>query len=144
MQQQPAGGGNGPLARHAVWWTLWVLFAVAWTAGLLSAAPIQVRNEVMAEQFHVSVGKSLHLAAYGVFVYLSGRLPPRRLLLALVVLHAPLTEYLQQFVGRTASVLDVLVDWLGVAVGVILTRSRWTTGGNTNADDTDQNGSKAN
>ena len=68
MRQQPAGGGTVPPARPAVWWALWVLFATAWTAGLLSGAPIEVRNEVMAEQFHVTVGKSLHLAAYAIFV----------------------------------------------------------------------------
>ena len=76
--------------------------------------------------YFFSAGKALHLTAYAVFALLTSRLPSRRrIFILIVVLHAPLTEFLQQFTGRTASLWDVGLDWLGVTLGVILSWRRW-------------------
>ena len=62
-----------------------------------------------------------------VFAMLSSRLASRRLLLAVVLVHAPLSEFLQQFTGRTPQLTDVGLDWLGVTLGVMLTWKKWRT-----------------
>lgn len=111
-----------------VWWTLWVLYVVAWTTALLAVFPVQARNAVLREDYWFSSSKALHVTGYAVLVLLTSRLPgltTRRLLLAFAVLHAPLTEVLQEFTGRTCSLMDVGFDLVGVTLGVLLTWRRW-------------------
>jgi VanZ family protein len=111
-----------------VWWGVWLLYVALWSASLLTPQPITVRNAMIPEDYHFVVTKALHVGAYAVFAALTAFLPSwRRVMLAIVVLHGPLTEYVQQFVGRTGQVIDVGFDWLGVALGVLITWSRWRT-----------------
>jgi VanZ family protein len=111
--------------RQGLWWTLWALYASAWTVALVSTFPIKVRNAVTPEEYWFSLGKTLHVTAYAVFTILSSRLSARRWLLLVVILHGPLTEFLQQFTERTPEVTDVLLDWLGVSLGVALSWRKW-------------------
>lgn len=111
------------------WWALWYGFALAWTAGLLTVYPLAARDAVFSEETGFSVGKTLHVTAYFLFSMLTSRLPleprQRRYFLLAIYLHAPLTEYLQQFVGRTTSLADVGLDWAGITLGVLLTWKQW-------------------
>ena len=116
----------GPKVR----WALWALALVGWTALLLRPEPAQVAGEVLPEQAVFPVAKLGHVGAYAVLTLLTAwlpvRVPGRFWLLALVILHAPGTEWLQQFVeGRTGTVRDAVLDWVGIAVGVALTWRRW-------------------
>lgn len=107
------------------WWIAWIVYAIAWTIALLATFPVTARDAVVSEDVGFSMGKALHVAAYSIFVILSSRLAARRWLLLLVILHAPLTEYLQQFTDRTSQLSDVGLDWLGVGIGVLLTWRSW-------------------
>ncbi len=51
----------------------------------------------------------------------------RWMLLFVIMVHAPATELLQQFVeGRTGMLSDVGLDHLGIALGLLLTWQRWS------------------
>ena len=109
-----------------IWWTLWVLYAIAWTVALLCTFPIAIRDSVVPEEYGFSTGKALHVAAYAFFAILTSLLPTRRrTMLLVVILHAPTTELLQLFTGRTGSPIDVGLDWIGVALGIGMTWRRW-------------------
>ncbi len=108
-----------------IWWVLWLGYAALWTFALLTPRAVDVRDAVIPEEFGFTAGKALHVAAYAVFAVLSSRLPPRWLLLGVVVLHAPASEFLQQFTGRTASWEDALIDLVGMALGVAVTWKSW-------------------
>jgi VanZ family protein len=117
------------MTRDRLWWGLWTVYAAAWTAALLSTVPLAAKGTLIPQEYFFSTGKALHVSAYTVFALLTSRLPltavNRRWMLLVVVLHGPLTEFLQQFTGRTASVMDVGFDWIGVGLGVGLSWSRW-------------------
>jgi len=117
------------MSSGRLWWGLWLVYATAWTAALLSTLPLAAKGTVIPQEYFFCTGKALHVSAYAVFALLTSRLSltavNRRWMLLLVVLHGPLTEFLQQFTGRTPSVMDVGLDWLGVALGVGLSWSRW-------------------
>lgn len=117
----------GPERKRArLWRVLWLLYAAAWSAALLTTFPIEARDAIVAEEYGFSAGKLLHVVAYAVFTVLTSRLPCwRRTMLGVVILHGPLTEFLQQFVDRSASLMDVGLDWLGVVLGVLGAWTRW-------------------
>lgn len=112
-------------ARLAVWW----LLAAAWTVALLTPLPARVGREVVPSAAQFSASKGLHVVAYlalAVTVPWTGLRAGKWWLLAFLVLHGVLTEYIQQWVPeRTASVRDVLLDWAGVALGVLCTIRYW-------------------
>jgi VanZ family protein len=112
-----------------VWWGVWLLYVASWSAALLTSHPVEIRDAILAEDYRYLASKTLHVTAYAVFAILTSLLPSwRRTTLAVVVLHAPLTEFLQQFVGRTGQLTDVGLDWFGVALGVLITWPRWRSG----------------
>jgi hypothetical protein len=86
---------------------------------------IRLRDAVIPEDFAYLASKSVHVLAYALFAILTSRLPARRWLLLLVILHGPLTEFLQQFTDRTPQLTDVGLDWLGVGLGVLVTWRNW-------------------
>ncbi|MFN4258769.1 MAG: VanZ family protein [Gemmataceae bacterium] len=112
-------------------WLLWLCYISLWTAGLVMPVPLQSTAEPSWTTAKFVVAKGLHVAAYGGLAMLSGWLrlpvPYRWWLLGFVVLHAPLTEYLQYVIdiGRSGSGQDVLLDWLGIVIGVTLTWRWW-------------------
>src|SRR5262245_20837187 len=120
---------SGSKRVRGLLWALWLLYAAAWTAALLTTFPIEARNAVLTEEYHFPAGKTLHVVGYAVFAALTAflpvRLPWQRGLLVLVLLHAALSEFLQQFVGRTPELTDVGLDLIGISLGVLLTWKRW-------------------
>jgi hypothetical protein len=105
--------------------TIFVGFLTAWTVALLSPVPHESAERALGGAFWVWVfGKGLHVAAYAFLAVLGGTLDlgGRWWLWVLVglVAHGGVTEYFQQFVGRTASIRDAGLDALGVAVGGLL------------------------
>ena len=107
--------------RDRLWWALWWGYAVAWSAALLTTFPLLARDTIVPAEFAFGAGKVLHVMAYAAFALLTSRLPTwRRTFLLVVVLHGPLTEFLQQFTGRSGLLWDVGLDWLGVTLGVLI------------------------
>jgi hypothetical protein len=108
---------------------VWVAFTAAWTFALLSAFPIEARDAVVSKEVGFSAGKSLHVLAYAFYTLLTLWLGRDRWwrwpLLAFVSMHAIGTEYLQQFVDRTSSLLDVGLDHAGILLSVALTWRKW-------------------
>lgn len=113
-------------------WSLWLGFTALWTAALLTQLPLFARDAVVSEDIGFSLGKLLHVAAYAVFTSLTALLPlPLRwrwALLGFLSFHAMATEYLQQFVERSGSWLDVGLDHVGIVVGVVVMWKRWFRG----------------
>lgn len=77
--------------------------------------------------------KLLHVVAYGLLAFLFWRFAEARrrplpghfvwIALAVLALYAVLDEWLQSFVGRSASLLDWLADVLGI--GLVLAMLEW-------------------
>jgi len=116
----------GPGPRKAIW----LLYIAAWSLALLTPHPIKVAQAVLPKETSFYYSKSLHVCAYAGLTVLTGWLlvsqRVRWLLLACVSLHAFATEYLQNFVPlRTGSWRDVGLDHIGIALGFLLTWSKW-------------------
>jgi VanZ family protein len=107
----------------------WCLCIALWTTALLTIFPVRVSQAVLPEGFHFPAAKCLHISVYAFLTLYLKWLPLRRgrwLLLAFLSLHAFGTEFFQQFVpGRHGVLSDVLIDHLGLALGMILTRKCW-------------------
>lgn len=107
----------------------WCLCLALWTTCLLTIFAVRVGEAVMPEAFHFPAAKFLHISAYAFLTVYLKWLPLRRgrwLLLALLSLHTFGTEFFQQFVpGRHGVLTDVLIDHVGIALGMILTRKCW-------------------
>jgi hypothetical protein len=109
-------------ALHAA---VFAAFLTVWTIALLSPVPHRSAERVLGDAFSVFIfGKGLHISAYAFLAVLGGTLPIRGwkgtwVLLGLVA-HGAVTEFFQQFVGRTARLEDVGLDAVGVAVGGLL------------------------
>lgn len=99
---------------------LFVAFLTAWTIALLSPVPDQSARRVLGSAFWVFVfGKGLHVSGYAFLTVLGGSVRGWRpaWVLAGLVVHGGVTEYFQQFVGRTGSIRDVGLDAAGVLLG---------------------------
>jgi len=112
-----------PLAvLHAV---IFLAFLLAWTIALLSPVPNESARRTLGSDFWVFVfGKGLHISAYAFLTVLGGTVErfggKRRFVPLALVLHGATTEFFQQFVGRTASVRDVLLDAMGILIGCLI------------------------
>jgi VanZ family protein len=122
--------------RMAWRWAVWLLFVAVWSTALLVPDPIDIllrHTEGVVELSHRTtflMAKSLHVAAYALAAVLTGWLHTstrwRWGLLAFWSLHACATEYGQTFVpGRTGSVRDVIIDHIGLAIGLSLSWRWW-------------------
>jgi VanZ family protein len=107
----------------------WCLCVGVWTVALLTTQPMEVGKAVMPSPFHYPASKTLHVLVYAFLTLYISWLPIRGwrwLLLAFLSLHAAGTEFGQQFVpGRTGKPFDVLLDHLGLLLGLALAWKRW-------------------
>jgi VanZ family protein len=116
----------------ALWWIIWLCYAVGWTLALLTPQPVHVRDAVMSARPAEYSSKLLHVCAYLGFTVLSGILripvPYRWLMLVFLSLHAAGTEYLQQFVpDRTPALEDIAYDHVGIVLGFLVGWKWWCT-----------------
>ena len=100
-------------------------FLTAWTIALLSPVPSEQAERVFGGPWEVFLfGKGLHITAYAFLAVLGGTIRrfERRWVWVLpgLVVHGALTEFFQQFVGRGASIGDVGLDSIGIAIGGLL------------------------
>jgi VanZ family protein len=109
----------------------WCLCVGLWTAALLTTTPVRAGEAVVPHVMHFPLAKFLHVSAYAFLTLYVSWLPLRRwrwALLAFLSLHAAGTEYFQQFVpGRHGQVGDVLIDHVGIVLGLALNWRRWTS-----------------
>jgi VanZ family protein len=105
----------------AAWWTVFL----GWFVALVTSQPAQVAQGALPERAINPTSSALHVAAYVVLTALTLALPAsarvRWLLVAAVVLHALVSEYLQQFIPlRVSSVEDAVCNLAGVGAGAVL------------------------
>ena len=107
----------------------WWLAVGVWTAGLLTSEPPEIGEELLPLEAYLPVSKLVHVAAYAFLAFCLPWIASRRwrwALLAFLSLHGAGTEYLQQFVpGRFGQISDVLIDHIGLLLGLALTWKHW-------------------
>jgi VanZ family protein len=125
----PLGRGSSLLVLH-----LFVLltFLGLWTWKLLEPYPVpEIVSAQLQGEVRFVAAKGLHACGYGFLALLAVTLPVRNewrwCFAALLALHGVGTEIGQTYVpNRTGSVRDVLIDWAGVALGVLVWQTaRW-------------------
>ncbi|MFO0879595.1 MAG: VanZ family protein [Gemmataceae bacterium] len=117
-----------PSPRHGtgvLLWLAWLFLVGLVTWALLSPVPPKVSAAVLPPEMTFSASKAVHLIVYAAMTVLAAYLPGptgvRFWLWGFLALHAGATEYLQLFVeGRTGSVRDVVIDLIGLGLGVAL------------------------
>lgn len=118
------GSGRGDAFRFLVF----AAFLGLWTWKLLEPSPVpEALSAELGGDLKFVLAKSLHACAYAFLAVLVHALPVPRywhwFLVGLLALHGAATEVGQTFVeGRSGSVRDVVIDWAGVAGGVLLCR----------------------
>ncbi|MDB5313545.1 MAG: VanZ family protein [Gemmataceae bacterium] len=131
----PTGAGpeEGWGLRFFIHALVFLTFLPLWTWKLLEPHPVPEHLKAGLDRAGLSfvAAKSLHASGYAFLTVLAGTLPvPRRwriFLVGLLVLHGVATEIGQTFVpNRTGRVYDVLIDWTGIAAGVLVVR--WWVG----------------
>jgi len=107
----------------------WWLCVALWTAALLTVSPARIGQAVTPPALHFPAAKCLHLSAYAFLTVYLQWLPLGRwrwFLLAFLSLHGIGTEFLQQYVpSRHSQFIDVLIDHLGLALGMALSWKCW-------------------
>ena len=114
-------------------WCVWSVYAILWTAALVSPYTGPEHFGAGAVLFNLSlkflIAKSLHLSAYAVWTILTGWLRPllpwRFFLLFLLMSHAVGTEIIQQYVGRNGILEDAALDQLGILIGLAVSWRWW-------------------
>jgi len=109
---------------------VWLVYLLLWTAALVTPQPVHASQATLPEMARFPVAKSLHVAAYALLCVLTGwqRFPVRwrPLLLLALATHAAITEYIQQYVPeRSGTLSDVLLNHLGLYLGVLLAWRWW-------------------
>jgi VanZ family protein len=105
---------------------VFVGFLALWTYELLAENPVpESVSRAIPNEWKFWLAKGLHVAAYAFLTVLAGLLPVPRLVfwlvVALLVLHGIATEVGQTFVaGRHGSLRDVVLDWVGVGLGLLV------------------------
>jgi hypothetical protein len=118
-------------------WTLWMVYAVAWTFALLMPFPSEAHWSIADLEINRKFlfAKTLHVSAYAFFAVLTAWLhAPMRLrffLMFFLMAHGTMTEVLQysiEFIGRSGGLFDVGLDHCGIAIGTLLSWKWWTGG----------------
>lgn len=99
-----------------------------WTWRLLVPDPVPraVGDELSADWLFLA-SKAAHLGAYAALTVLAAGLPVGRtgfrMVVACLALHGVATEIGQTLVpNRVGSVRDVLIDWVGIGLGLLVVR----------------------
>ena len=134
--QRRVGGGE-PGAAATGWgqprFLLHLLAFIAllslWTWKLLEPRPVpEELTAGLSDNLRLVLAKALHAGVYAFLTVLAVTLPvPRHwrwFLVGLMVWHGVATELAQYLmaVGRTGKATDVLIDWAGIALGVLAVR----------------------
>ena len=112
-------------------WLAWGLFVLLSTTALVAPLPAVDNWPVEISQGQIYFfAKTAHVWAYALMTILSGWLGVtvrfRWLLLFFLMAHAAATEWIQlNLSGRNGTVDDVLLDHLGIATGLIVSRKWW-------------------
>ncbi len=120
----PSGRGVGPLRLLHVL-TLLTFFGL-WTWKLLEQQPVpESISAQLTEDERFGAAKSLHMVGYGFLTILAVMLPVpnywRWFFVGLLALHGVATEIAQTYIpGRTGRVMDVVIDWGGITLGVLI------------------------
>jgi VanZ family protein len=137
--EQPHDSPSGKETSGVFWpsltirrW-LWLAYAVAWTIALLAPVPLKNPPNPLVAEAVFTFSKALHVMAYALFTGLSAwmmlPLPFRWLLIIFLVGHGMLTELLQYLMhdlcGRTGQWSDVVLDCIGITIGVAVTWKWW-------------------
>ncbi|VTU00848.1 : VanZ [Gemmataceae bacterium] len=123
------------MTRTALPTAVFLTFLGLWTWKLLEPSPVpEAVGEVIPTDLKFIASKCAHLGGYTFLTILAAWLPLRRRgfwgVVALLALHGVLSEVLQHALGwgRTGKWTDVLIDWAGIALGVLVLRV-WASGG---------------
>lgn len=122
----PPPGRSPRAVAHVL--VLLTLFSL-WTWKLLEPHPVseEIRQGLADAGLGFAAAKSLHAAGYALLTVLVGTLPAPRhwryFLVGLLALHGVATEVGQSFVpNRHGRYQDVLIDWAGIAAGVLVVK----------------------
>lgn len=124
--QPPVRSARRLSVRTLVPFAVFLFFLAAWTYELLAENPVpdSIKDRIPLE-WRFWMAKGLHVVGYAFLTLLARLLPIPRMYFWLVILflllHGIATEVGQRFVaGRTGSLRDVILDWCGVLLGLIL------------------------
>lgn len=124
---------SGNRLDRLAFWVFWPMLAL-WTWKLVEPRPLPESIDDLFTGlglWRLVAAKTLHAMAYAFLTVLAGFwLPKRRpallFALSLLMLHAVATEIIQTMVpNRTGRAADVLIDWSGITLGMIIARSKW-------------------
>ncbi|MBY0528463.1 MAG: VanZ family protein [Gemmataceae bacterium] len=110
---------------------IWLGYVVSWSVALLMRNPVEPGNGLRDPHFLFYVSKGVHISSYVLLTILTAWLRTRGWvrwgLLVFLFIHASATEFAQAVLplGRSGSVRDVVLDLVGIAIGVALTWRWW-------------------
>jgi VanZ family protein len=101
---------------------LFLAFLALWTWKLLEPQPVPEELRKGLAGYDFVAAKMLHACGYAFLTILAATLPVgRRFLVGVLLLHGVGTEIGQTFVpNRTGRVFDVVIDWCGIALGLLI------------------------
>jgi VanZ family protein len=103
-----------------------LVFLALWTYELLAENPVpEAVSRAIPDEWKFWLAKGLHVAGYAFLTVLAALLPVPRwcfwAVIAGLLLHGVGTEVGQTYVsGRHGSFRDVLLDWAGIACGLLV------------------------
>ncbi len=114
-------------ARRNVWLHVLLLLSLlsVWTWKLLEPSPVPEHlARRLQPEWKFILAKCLHCGGYATLTFLATTLPVSRFwcrcFVLLLALHGAGTEIGQTFIpNRTGTVRDVIIDWIGIALGVL-------------------------
>ncbi|MBA4186827.1 MAG: hypothetical protein C0467_02295 [Planctomycetaceae bacterium] len=115
--------------RNALLFVVFFTFLGLWTWKLLEPSPVpEAINEAIPFDLKFIASKIAHVGGYTFLTLLAAWLPLNRrqfwVVVGLLALHGVASEVLQHVMGwgRTGKATDVLIDWFGIALGLLALR----------------------